>query len=261
MATTATVRVRRFNSQTDKKPYWQDFTIEVTPETTVLGALEEIKGYQDGSLTFRRSCRHAICGSCAMQVNRANDLVCTMPMSEAMGKDGVVTIEPLPGLPVIKDLVVDRTAFWKQYERVKPWLVPPDEVPVKEFRVLPEEVAATQFAETCIQCGACYSSCPVVFGNKQYIGPHALLKAFMRVIDPRDTIPEERLEIVANAEGTYRCHKALNCTMACPKGLDPARAIAELSNMAFQSKKISKERKARLARLIAESTDLVVIGD
>lgn len=254
-----TVSVRRFNPDVDKKPYWQDYQVELTQEKTVLAALEEIKAEQDGTLTFRRSCRHAICGSCAMMVNRQNTLVCTKPLQDTIDKRGRMTIEPLPYLPVIKDLVVDRTAFWEQYERVKPWLVPPDTVPEKEFRVLPSEVDALEFAETCIMCGACYHACPIIAGNREYIGPHALLKAFMRVLDPRDTIPEERLDIVSNTEGSYRCHKVLNCTQACPKGLDPAKAIAMLANMAFRSGQISEERKERLKALLAADSDEAVV--
>lgn len=248
----AAVRVKRFNPDTDKKPYWKDYQVELTAEKTVLAALEEIKADQDGSLTFRRSCRHAICGSCAMMVNRANMLVCTTPLKDVLDKQGRVHIEPLPYLPVIKDLVVDRTAFWAQYERVKPWLVPPETLPEKEFRVSPEEVKAVEFAETCIMCGACYSACPIIAGNKEYIGPHALLKAFLRILDPRDTIPTERLDIVSNTEGSFRCHKVLNCAGACPKGLDPAKAIAVLAKMAFQSNKIDKERKERLKSLFVD---------
>lgn len=246
----ATIRIKRFNPETDTKPYWQDFQVELTAETTLLSALEEIKSHQDSSLTFRRSCRHAICGSCAMMINRANTLVCNLSLESALDKKGRVTVEPLPYLPVIRDLVVDQSAFWKQYERVKPWLVPPDDHPNKEFRMTPEEVKALEHAETCIMCGACYSSCPIIAGNKEYIGPHALLKAFLRILDPRDTIPEERLDIVCNTEGAYRCHKVLNCSHACPKGLDPAKAIAVLANLGFRTGKISAERMERLRTLI-----------
>jgi succinate dehydrogenase / fumarate reductase iron-sulfur subunit len=251
MSQTATVRIRRFNPDLDKKPYWQEYQVEITAETTVLSALEDIKADQDGTLTFRRSCRHAICGSCAMMVNRRNTLICTTPLKDTLDRNGRVMIEPLPYLPVIKDLVVDRSSFWKQYERVKPWLIPPAETPEKEYRMSPEEVSAFENAETCIMCGACYSSCPIIAGNKEYIGPHALLKAFLRILDPRDTIPEERLDIVSTTEGSYRCHKVLNCTQACPKGLNPAKAIAVLANMGLRSGKISAERAERIKTLIA----------
>lgn len=249
MSQIATVRIRRFNPDVDKKPYWQDFQIEVTPETTVLGALEEIKAEQDGSLTFRRSCRHAICGSCAMMINRRNTLVCSKPLAPTLDKKGVVTIEPLPYLPVIKDLVVDRTVFWEQYVKIKPWLVPPTEIPEKEFRMTQEEVDALESAEECIMCGACYSSCPVIAGNKAYIGPHALTKALQRVLDPRDTIPLERLDLVSDSNGPFRCHQVLNCIDACPKGLNPAKAIAVLANLALRSGKIDAERAERIKSL------------
>ncbi|MEJ2748077.1 MAG: 2Fe-2S iron-sulfur cluster-binding protein [Anaerolineae bacterium] len=171
MSTKTTIRIQRFNPDKDKKPYFDEFVIEPTSDTTVLDALHMVKAEQDGSVTFRRSCRHAICGSCAMNVNGSNMLVCKTPLRSVTDKKGMVTIRPLPYLPIIKDLVVDRSSFWKQYQRVKPWLIPPDNVPEQEFRVSPEEVKALNDAETCIMCGACYSSCQVIAMNKEYIGP------------------------------------------------------------------------------------------
>ncbi len=134
---TVTVRIQRFNPDVDKKPYMQDFQVEMTSDTTVLDALQEIKTHQDGSVTYRKSCRHAICGSCAMHINGRNTLACNTPMRNEVDKKGQVTIGPLPYLPIIKDMVVDRSSFWEQYLRVKPWLVPPAHVPEKEFRVSP----------------------------------------------------------------------------------------------------------------------------
>ncbi|MCD4685915.1 MAG: 2Fe-2S iron-sulfur cluster binding domain-containing protein, partial [Anaerolineae bacterium] len=191
---TVTIRIQRFNPDVDAKPYLKDYQIKATPGKTILDALHEIKEEQDGSVTFRRSCRHAICGSCAMNVNGHNMLVCDSPLCDFIDRQNRVTIRPLPYLPVIKDLVVDRTAFWEQYQRVKPWLIPPDNVPEKEFRMSAEEVEALQHAEHCIMCGACYSACQVIALTKQYIGPHALLKAFLRVLDPRDAAPAARLD-------------------------------------------------------------------
>lgn len=259
MTQTVTVKIKRYNPDTDKKPYWKDYTIELTEDKTVLDALEEIKANQDGSLTFRRSCRHAICGSCAMMVNRRNTLVCTTPLKAVVNDGGLfaakdtVTIEPLPYLPIIKDLVVDRSAFWEQYQAVKPWLMPPDVVPEKEYRMSQEEVEAMEQAETCIMCGACYSSCPVVAGNKNYLGPHAMLKTFLRVMDPRDQVPEERLDMIANANGAFRCHQVVNCIDACPKGLNPAKAIATLGKMSLRSGRIKGERAERMKKLIADA--------
>ncbi len=254
---TITVRVKRYNPDQDKKPYFQDYPVDLTGDKTVLDALEEIKATQDGSLTFRRSCRHAICGSCAMMVNRQNTLVCTKPLASVVneggffGKKDTVTIEPLPYLPVIKDLVVDRSIFWEQYEKVKPWLIPPDTIPEKEFRMSQEEVDAMHNAETCIMCGACYSSCPIIAGSKEYLGPHAILKAFLRIMDPRDSAPDERLDAIATEKGALRCHKVSNCIEACPKGLNPAMAISGVAKMALRADRLSKDRAERLKTLIS----------
>lgn len=242
---TVTVRIQRFNPDTDEKPYFDEFQVELTPAKTILDALHEIKTAQDGSVTFRRSCRHAICGSCAMHVNGSNMLVCKTPLGDQVDKNGRITIQPLPYLPIIKDLVVDRSNFWEQYQRVKPWLIPPTDTPEKEFRMSPEEVAALNKAETCIQCGACYSACQVVALNKQYIGPHALLKAFMRVLDPRDMIPGERLDDLDGSDGAYRCHTIFNCIDACPKDLNPTKAIETLRKLAQKRAAFEAERRER----------------
>lgn len=246
---TAIVRIQRFDPESDAKSHMQDFEVELQPGATLLDALHEIKSHQDGSLTFRRSCRHAICGSCAMQVNGKNELVCKAPLKERLDRHGRVTIRPLPYLPVIKDLVVDRTSFWEQYLRVKPWLTPPEEVPEKEFRMSPEEVAALNSAETCIMCGACYSSCQIVGLTKEYIGPHALLKAFMRVMDPRDSIPGERLADLDGTDGVYRCRTIFNCIDACPKGLNPTQAIETLRKLAQKREAFEQARIERQKHL------------
>lgn len=248
---TVTVRVQRFNPDVDKKPYLDEFQVQMTPDTTILDALEGIKAEQDGSVTFRRSCRHAICGSCAMNVNGHNVLVCHEPLRKHLDRRNRVTIRPLTYLPIIKDLVVDRTSFWQQYLRVKPWLIPADNVPETEFRVMPEEVEALNNAEKCIMCGACYSACPVVATHKQYIGPHALLKSFMRVLDPRDSAPAERLAEVGTDEGVYRCHTIFNCIDACPKDLDPTKAIETLRKLAQKRQAYEKSRRQRQSSLQA----------
>jgi len=208
-----------------------------------------VKTRQDGSVTYRRSCRHAICGSCAMNVNGSNMLVCNKPLAAVLDKKRTVTIRPLSYLPIIKDLVVDRSSFWEQYQRVKPWLIPPDDVPEKEFRVSPAEVEALNKAETCIMCGACYSSCQVIGMNKKYIGPHALLKAFLRVLDPRDTEPTDRLSDLAGSDGVYRCHTIFNCIDACPKELNPTQAIETLRKLAQKRQALDEARGNRLQRI------------
>jgi succinate dehydrogenase/fumarate reductase iron-sulfur protein len=221
-----TLNIRRYNPDTDPAPRWEQFSVTAEPGMTILDALHTIKAIEDGSLTFRRSCRHAICGSCAMQVNGRNMLVCETPLDGAAGDGGEITVEPLPYLPVIKDLVVDRSPFWDQYHKAMPWLAPPATIPEKEFRVSPEQVAAVQNAETCIMCGACYSSCQVAGLDAEFPGPHALLKAFLRVSDPRDAITAERLDRL-NA-GIWDCTTCHSCTIRCPKDLNPAEAVPAL---------------------------------
>lgn len=231
----ATLRIQRFNPDIDKKPYLQDFQIQREKGMTVLDALHKVKTELDGSVTYRRSCRHGICGSCAMNINGRNTLTCNTPLIDVLNNQGEVTIRPLPYLPVIKDLVVDRTDFWEQYLRVKPWLIPPDDVPEKEHRMSPGEVKALDRAETCIMCGACYSACVVIDTTKEYIGPHALLKAFLRLLDPRDSGTEERLEDLAGADGVYRCLACKGCKLECPIDLDMAKVKSSFLERYYRS--------------------------
>jgi len=252
-----TIRIQRFNPDKDQSPYLDSFTLQREQGMTLLDALHKIKTEMDGSVTFRRSCRHAICGSCAMNVNGANMLVCNKPLRDVIDRKGQVTVRPLAYLPVIKDLVVDRSSFWEQYLRVKPWLMPPDDAPEKEFRVSPEEVAALQNAEKCIMCGACYSSCQVIALNKEYIGPHALLKAFLRVLAPRDSGPGERLQDLGASDGVFRCHTIFNCIDACPKKLNPTKAIETLRKLVQKRQAFEAARRER-QRQLAEP---VVVGD
>lgn len=249
MGETAELRIQRFNPDTDRRPRFETYRVPLTADTTVLDALHSIKAEHDGSLTFRRSCRHAICGSCAAYVNGRNVLVCKTRLSAEVERSKTVTVRPLPYLPIIKDLVVDRTAFWEQYLRVKPWLIPPPDVPEKEFRVTPEEVAALNNAETCIMCGACYSACQVVAMTKRYIGPHALLKAFLRILDPRDAGLGERLRDVDGNDGVFRCHTIFNCIDACPKGLNPTQAIETLRGLVAKRTALEQARRERQATL------------
>lgn len=241
----ATIRIQRFNPDVDQKPYFREYQVEVAQGMTILDALHKIKTEQDGGVTYRRSCRHAICGSCAMNVNGSNMLVCESPLRDHLDGKGRITIRPLPYLPIIKDLVVDRTSFWEQYLRVKPWLIPPDNIPEKEFRMSPEEVAALNDAEHCIMCGACYSACQIVALNKQYIGPHALLKAFLRILDPRDSAPADRLADLDGEDGVYRCRTIFNCIDACPKHLNPTQAIETLRKLAQKRQAYEAARRER----------------
>lgn len=255
MKTKATVRIQRFNPDVDKKPYFDRFVIDITPDTTILDALEYIKSHLDGSLTFRRSCRHAICGSCAMNINGKNGLACDRPIAKTLDFMGCITIKPLPYMPVIKDLVVDRSRFWEQYLRVKPWLIPPPESAETEYRMTPEEVEGLLDAEKCIMCGACFSACPIVALNKNYIGPHALQKMYLRVADPRDAGFHERLDIVEQHDGIYGCRTAATCIDECPKGLNPTRTISTLRMLAQKRARFEEEKYERL-----ESITLPVVN-
>ena len=251
--TMATVYIQRFNPDVDQKPKLKSYKVEVGPETTILDTLAHIKGEVDGTLTFRRSCRHAICGSCAMNINGKNTLVCDQPIMNHLNRRQRITIRPLPYLPVIKDLVVDRSRFWEQYLRVKPWLVPPaGSVPDKEYRMSPEEVSALLDAEKCIMCGACFSACPIVAINEQYIGPHALQKQYQRVMDPRDGAVAERLDSVEMHDGIYGCRTAATCIDDCPKGLNPTQTIVTLRQIAQRRARFEAARIRRQDVLLAD---------
>jgi succinate dehydrogenase / fumarate reductase iron-sulfur subunit len=226
-----TFKVFRLNPEKDTQPHYQAFELDMPKGATVLDGLREIKDHHDGSLTYRRSCRSAICGSCGVCVNGHSMLACRTQISSVMD-GGTLTVEPLRYQKIIKDLVVDRTPFWESYARIKPWVVPAsDRVPEKENLISPQEVAAFGDAETCIQCGVCYSSCSIVLLDPGYLGPAALLAAYRYIADSRDTIRKERLRIVSQADGVWRCHTVFNCMEACPKSLNPTWAIGQLKMM------------------------------
>ncbi|MGD8759837.1 MAG: succinate dehydrogenase iron-sulfur subunit, partial [Anaerolineales bacterium] len=236
-ATTATVIIQRFNPELNGEPILSEFQIEPTPGMTILDALLKIKAEQDGSLTFRRSCRHGICGSCAANVNGSNILVCKTPLKDELDESGRMLIRPLPYIPVIKDLVVDRSSFWEQYLRIKPWLIPPAELPEKELRVSQEEVTSLNHAETCIMCGACYSACPVINTDKGFLGPHAMLKGFMRVLDSRDSAEAEHM---AEAATVWDCTTCYTCNLQCPKDLDPGKSALTLRSRLVEEGKVPR---------------------
>ena len=221
-----TFRIFRYNPEQSKKIRYDTFELEVKKGMTVLDCLQEIKSYHDGTLSFRRSCRSAICGSCAMNINGKNDLACHLQVSAIKGK--VITVDPLPGYPVEKDLIVDMEEFYRSLDRVLPWLVRKSPFPDRELEQSPPEQERIDNAVNCILCGSCTSSCPSFWFNTRYIAPGALLKAFRFVFDSRDEAKRERLEMIDNRDGLWRCHTIFNCEEACPKKLSPNEAIAEL---------------------------------
>lgn len=217
--------IYRFNSETDEKPTMQDFDVDIVEHhcIMVLDALLTIKNKFDESLTLRRSCREGVCGSDGMNINGKNRLACTTHLSSL--KEPIV-IRPLPGLPVIRDLVVDMTQFYKQYERAQPYLQNDEPPPAKERLQSPEDRAKLDGLYECILCACCTTSCPSFWWNPdKYMGPAALLQAYRFIADSRDTKTEERLSDLTDPFSVFRCRGIMNCVDACPKELNPLEAI------------------------------------
>ena len=222
------LKVLRFNPDRDGKSHWKEYQVEVEPTDRLLDALHQVKWYQDGTLAFRRSCAHGVCGSDAMTVNNVNRLACKILMNELGQK---VTVEPLRGFPVIKDLVVDMEPFFEKYRSIKPYLITYDADPPVERFQSPEERARFDDTTACILCGACTSSCPSFWGNRKYVGPAAIVQAHRFIFDSRDQGANERLEILNDRDGVWRCRTIFNCVGACPRDIDVTRAIGEVKKL------------------------------
>jgi succinate dehydrogenase / fumarate reductase iron-sulfur subunit len=225
------LRIYRFNPDSGENPRLDTFELDTKScGPMVLDALIQIKAATDSTLTFRRSCREGICGSCAMNINGVNRLACTTPMQDLQGD---IRIYPLPHMPVVKDLVPDLTHFYAQYAAVKPWLqtrtpAPPD----RERLQSKEEQEKIDRPAACILCACCSTACPSYWWNSErFLGPAALLAAYRWIIDSRDEATGERLDELDDPFRLYRCHTIMNCTDVCPKDLNPARAIAEIKKM------------------------------
>ncbi|MFH1230211.1 MAG: succinate dehydrogenase iron-sulfur subunit [Planctomycetota bacterium] len=222
-------KIFRFNPDKDKTSRFDNFQIPWEKGMTVLEGLLYIFDNIDASLSFRSSCRAAVCGSCAMHINGKYRLACnTLIESLVEPNNGIITIRPLAHLPVYKDLVVDMTNFFKNYESIKPYLLPTESLPPKEFIQLPSDRKKIDGAIDCILCGACYGSCPVAGTNPDYVGPHSILKTLRFYNDSRDIGKEERLNLIGNNRGIFRCHSIFNCQVVCPKNLDPGDAISRM---------------------------------
>jgi succinate dehydrogenase / fumarate reductase iron-sulfur subunit len=228
-------KIFRYRPETNGQPHYQEYEVDAPRGSTVLDALNEIKWTRDGTLTYRRSCRHGICGSCAMTINGANMLACEAQVN-TLKRDPIV-VEPLRSFSVIKDLVVDMDGFFDKLFLVKPFLVVKTPPPTdKERYQSPEDRKLLDGAYECILCGACTSSCPSFWADKEFLGPAALLKAYRFIFDTRDEGVEERLSILDNKHGLWRCHTIFNCMEACPKGLNPTWAIGELKKKVLSEK-------------------------
>jgi len=222
-----TLRIRRYNPDAGAEAYWEEFTVRALQTDRVLDALHTIKWELDGSLTFRRSCAHGICGSDAMRINGRNRLACKALLKD-LDPSKPITVEPIKGLPVVKDLVVDMEPFFASYREIMPFLITGPNTPTTERRQSPEQRARYDDTTKCILCAACTSSCPVFWNDGQYFGPAAIVNAHRFIFDSRDEGAAQRLEILNDREGVWRCRTIFNCTEACPRGIEVTKAIQEV---------------------------------
>jgi succinate dehydrogenase / fumarate reductase iron-sulfur subunit len=229
------VSIYRYNPETDTKPRMQDYQIALPPgkDMMVLDVLQLVKD-QDETVTYRRSCREGVCGSDGLNMNGKNGLACITHLSSVIKNDKLV-VRPLPGLPVIRDLVVDMTAFYKQYERIKPYLQNDDPPPAIERLQSPEDRAKLDGLYECILCACCSTSCPSFWWNPdKFVGPAGLLQAYRFLADSRDTRTQERLADLEDPFSVFRCRGIMNCVSVCPKGLNPTKAIGHIRNMLLE---------------------------
>jgi len=223
------LRIRRFNPDRDSRPHWQTYRVRAEPTDRVLDALHTVRWEQDGTLAFRRSCAHGVCGSDAMMINGANALACIELIRDAAGRrGGTITIEAIRGLPLIKDLVVDMEPFFAQYRSVLPYLVAGDDPGAHERRQSPDDRARFDDTTKCILCAACTTACPVFWGNSGYVGPAAIVNAHRFIFDSRDSGGRRRLDLLDDRSGAWRCRTAFSCTEACPRGIKVTAAIQEV---------------------------------
>lgn len=230
------VSVYRYNPETDSKPTMQDYEVDLPAgkDLMVLDVLELLKR-QDPSITYRRSCREGVCGSDGMSISGTNGLACITPVSAAT-RGGKLVLRPLPGLPVIRDLVVDMSIFYKQFEKVQPWLQNDTPAPAIERLQSPEDRAKLDGLYECILCACCSTNCPSFWWNPdKFIGPAGLLQAYRFLADSRDTATAERLANLEDPFSVFRCRGIMNCVAVCPKGLNPTRAIGHIRSMLLHS--------------------------
>lgn len=224
-------KVYRYDPDSEENPRWDTYDLDLgSCGPMVLDALIAIKNTMDPTLAFRRSCREGVCGSCSMNISGRNTLACTKGMDEL--PEGPITISPLPHMPVIKDLVPDLTTFYAQYASIEPWLQTNTPEPQTEWAQTPEDRSKVDGLYECILCACCSTSCPSYWWNgERYLGPAALLQAYRWIADSRDEKTGKRLDELEDPFKLYRCHTIMNCAQVCPKGLNPAKAIAEIKKI------------------------------
>ena len=220
------LRIQRFDPERDKKPHWETYVVQSEPMDRVLDLLHRVKWEHDGRLTFRRSCAHGVCGSDAMMINGRNRLACKIRVDQLGRK---ISVAPLPGMPVIKDLVVDMDDFFAKFRSVMPFLMADTAEPERERIQSPEDRERYDDTTKCILCAACTSSCPSFWATPAYVGPAAIVNAHRFIFDSRDDHADERLEILADKDGVWRCRTIFNCVDACPRGINITGAILEVS--------------------------------
>ena len=221
------LRIFRYNPEAGRtKPSFDTYNIQADPNDRILDLLEHVKDYSDGTLSFRRSCAHGVCGSDAMRINGVNSLACKVLVKD-VGKE--ITIEPILGLPIMKDMIVDMEPFFESYRSVMPFMVS-EEIPEdgKERLQSPEERARFDDTTKCILCAACTTACPSFWSDENYVGPAAIVNAHRFIFDSRDQAADERLNILNDREGAFGCRTAFNCTSACPREIHVTQAIAEV---------------------------------
>jgi succinate dehydrogenase / fumarate reductase iron-sulfur subunit len=231
---TATLVIRRFDPEVDLEPRWESFDVVMGGTDRVLDALHKIKWEQDGSLTFRRSCAHGVCGSDAMRINGRNRLACKTLLKD-LDLSKPISIEAIKGLPLEKDLIVNMDPFFESFKAVQPFLMASSK-PEKERLQSPTERARFDDTTKCILCAACTSSCPVFWTDGQYFGPAAIVNAHRFIFDSRDEGSQVRLDILNDKEGVWRCRTTFNCTEACPRGIQVTQAIAEVKAAILRGK-------------------------
>jgi succinate dehydrogenase / fumarate reductase, iron-sulfur subunit len=231
-----TLKIRRYDPESGHPAYWEDFSVDLPGERSVLDAILRAKHEQDGSLSIRCSCQAAICGSCGVRINGMSRLACNTKLSEAAedGRNGAIVVEPMGNMPVIKDLIVDMDAVhWKKVQRVVPWLLPEGDPPEREYIVDPESMIDVTQSMACIHCGACVSACLSLEVDPEFIGPAALAKAYRFVGDPRDAHTEDRLlDLAEDPHGMYDCTHCFACVEVCPKDVAPMNQIMRLRRRA-----------------------------
>ncbi len=222
-----TLKVFRFNPEVDKKWHYETYTLEAEPTDRVLDLLEKVKAYNDGTLAFRRSCAHGVCGSDAMRINGRNALACKILVRDLGAK---ITVDPIMGLKVIKDLIVDMEPFFDNYKKVLPYFINNSPLPAdgKERLQFPEQRERFDDTTKCILCACCTTSCPSFWAADDYLGPAALVTAHRFIYDSRDEGAAERMHVISETNGVARCHTVFNCTMVCPREIQITKAIGEL---------------------------------